>query len=99
MFQIDTFRLIKKTIKRFLSLTLIVFIGVAFMMGLMSNPFIMRHSVDSFDDKYHLQDLQLYSAYGFCSEDCMALRKAETVERLFPSRTVDVYCQIGRAHV
>ena len=65
MFQIDTFRLIKKTLKRFLSLTLIVLIGVAFMMGLMSNPFIMRKSVDSFDDKYHLHDLQLYSAYGF----------------------------------
>lgn len=92
MFQIDTFRLIRKTIKRFLSLTLIVFIGVAFMMGLMSNPYIMRSSVDSFDDAYHLQDLQIYSNYGFCTADCQALRQSDSVERLFPSRTVDVYC-------
>ena len=92
MFQIDTFRLIRKTLKRFLSLTLIVLIGVAFMMGLMSNPYIMRRSVDRFDDKYHLQDLQLYSAYGFCTEDLVALRESDTIDRLFASKTVDVYC-------
>ena len=92
MFQIDTFRLIRKTVKRFLSLTLIVLIGVAFMMGLMSNPYIMRSSVDRFDDKYHLQDLQLYSAYGFCIEDLQALRESEKIDRLFASKTVDVYC-------
>lgn len=73
-------------------MTLIVLIGVAFMMGLMSNPYIMRRSVDRFDDKYHLQDLQLYSAYGFCTEDLIALRESDTIDRLFASKTVDVYC-------
>ena len=59
MFQKDTFRLIKSTFNRFFSLFMMVVIGVAFMMGLMSTKIIMKGSVDAYNDKYKLQDLQL----------------------------------------
>ena len=92
MFRIDTFRLIKKTIKRFLSLVLIVLIGVGFMMGLLSTPTIMRESVDKYDDEYVLHDIQLYSQYGFCYEDIRALKEDEGVDKIFASKMVDVNC-------
>ncbi|MBQ1478255.1 MAG: ABC transporter permease, partial [Erysipelotrichaceae bacterium] len=91
MFEKDTFRLIKNTLKRFLSLLLIVLIGVAFMMGLMSDPLIMRNSVDAYNDTNKLHDLQLYSSYGFCQEDIRELKKQEVVKDVFASRFIDTY--------
>ena len=66
MFNKDTFRLIRKTSNRFLSLFMIVLVASAFMMGLFTNALILRESVDRYNDEYGLQDLQIYSSYGFC---------------------------------
>ncbi|MBQ0036559.1 MAG: FtsX-like permease family protein [Firmicutes bacterium] len=101
MFEKDTLRLIKKSFNRFLSLLMIVFISSAFMMGLMSNPTLMRKSVDKYNDDYNLQDIQLYSTYGFCDDDVEALKKAEGIALVEPSKQVDVYCesQDGKVYV
>ncbi len=93
MFHKDTFRLIKHTFNRFFSLFMMVLIGVAFMMGLMSTKAIMKQSVDAFNDKYHLQDLQLYSSYGFDIDDVRAIKEQDAVDRVFASRMVDCYCR------
>ena len=90
MFNLDTFRLIKKTFRRFLSLTLIVMIGSAFMMGLMSTSTLMRENVDEYNDKYNLQDIQIYSQYGFCYEDYQVLKKSEVIDKIFASKTLDL---------
>ncbi|MBQ6334970.1 MAG: ABC transporter permease [Erysipelotrichaceae bacterium] len=91
MFNRDTFRLIGKTFNRFLSLFMIVMVSSAFMMGLFSNGTLLRESMDVYNDDLHLQDIQLYSSYGFCDEDIEALRKNEDVDRVFGSRFVDAY--------
>ena len=93
MFHKDTFRLIKHTFNRFFSLFMMVLIGVAFMMGLMSTKAIMKQSVDAFNDKYHLQDLQLYSSYGFDIDDVRAIKEQDSVDRVFASKMVDCYCR------
>ena len=49
MFRKDTFRLIKRSLNRFLSLVSIVAIGTGFMMGLNSAPTLMRNSVDKYN--------------------------------------------------
>ena len=95
MFNKDTFRLIRKTSNRFLSLFMIVLVASAFMMGLFTNSLILRESVDLYNDKYHLQDLQIYSSYGFCEEDIEALKQNEDVKEVFASKFVDAYGQIG----
>ncbi|MBQ2582868.1 MAG: ABC transporter permease, partial [Erysipelotrichaceae bacterium] len=92
MFRLDTFRLIKRTIRRFLALILIVMIGSGFMMGLMSDPFIMRKSVDAINDDLRLQDLQIYSQYGFCFDDYIALKRNPDVEEIFASKMLDLEC-------
>ena len=81
-FHLDTLRLIKKTLNRFISLFLIVFIGVAFMAGLMATPDIMRESVDVYFDEYELMDVQLYSSYGFCNEDLEVMKDVEGIKKI-----------------
>ena len=93
MFQKDTFRLIKSTFNRFFSLFMMVVIGVAFMMGLMSTKIIMKGSVDAYNDKYKLQDLQLVSSYGFDEDDIDAIKKQEGLSGVFSSKFVDCYCK------
>ncbi len=89
MFHKDTIRLIKKTFNRFFSLVMIVLIGVAFMMGLLATPDIMRQSIDYYNDNNNLQDFQLYSSFGFCNEDVIRLRKQDFVESVFASKSLD----------
>ncbi|MBS7354037.1 MAG: hypothetical protein KIG23_04605, partial [Erysipelotrichaceae bacterium] len=69
------------------------FIGVSFMMGLMSTRRIMIESVDEYYDKYRFQDIQLVSQFGFCSEDISELSKLNFVERLHASKFQDVYAR------
>ena len=95
MFNKDTFRLIRKTLSRFLSLTMIVMIGTGFMMGVMSFPTIMRKSFDIFNDEYNFQDLQIYSQYGFCEDDYKALKYTEGVKNVFPSKMIDMEVSIN----
>ena len=93
MFLKETFRLIKSTYKRFIALVLMTFIGVSFMMGLMSTRRIMIESVDKYYDEYRFQDIQLVSQFGFCSEDISELSKLNFVERLHASKFQDVYAR------
>ena len=91
MFHKDTFRLIKRTFNRFFSLVMIVLIGVAFMMGLLSTRGIMEENVDRYSDEYALQDVQLYSSYGFDDDDVEAIKARDYVDKVFASRFVDAY--------
>jgi putative ABC transport system permease protein len=91
MFNKDTFRLIRKSFNRFLSLFMIVLVSSSFMMGLFSNGTILRESMDIYNDDLNLQDIQIYSSYGFCDEDVTALRANEDIDRVFPSKMVDAY--------
>lgn len=91
MFELETLRLIKKSFRRFLTLTLIVMIGAGFMMGLISTSQIMRESVDVYTDANNLQDLQIYSPYGFCKEDYQFLSELDGVDSVFASKEIDLY--------
>ena len=93
MFHKDTFRLIRKTRKRFVTIMLIVLIGVGFMVGLMCSAPTMRLSVDKYFDDYNFMDVQLYSSYGFDDRDVNALHKAQNVEDIFATKFVDVFVE------
>lgn len=95
MFHKDTFRLIRKTQKRFVTIVLIVLIGVAFMVGLMSSAPTMRTSVDTYFDQTNFMDLQLFSSYGFDHRDVTALKKAPQTRDVYPTRFTDVYAKTG----
>lgn len=91
MFRLDTLRLIKKTVKRFLTIFLMVFIGVSFMVGLLSTAPIMYKSVDDYYDEYNFMDVQLYSSYGFDDKDVQAIKDTDEIDKIFASKFVDVF--------
>ena len=91
MFELETIRLIRKTFRRFLTLTLIVMIGAGFMMGMISTAQIMRESVDAYTDESNLADIQIYSSYGFCKEDYAFLSNLDEIESVYASKEIDVY--------
>jgi putative ABC transport system permease protein len=74
---------------------MIVLIGVAFMMGLLSTRPIMEKSVDQYGDENDLQDIQIFSSYGFDENDIRAIRNQEFADKVFASRMMDVYADPG----
>ena len=94
MFHKDTLRLIKKTFKRFLTIFLMVTIGVSFMVGLLASKPIMHKSVDIYYDEYEFMDVQLYSSYGFGEEDINVLKKEDFIEEIFATKFVDAFGSI-----
>ncbi len=99
MFHKDTFRLIKKTRKRFITIFLIVAIGVSFMVGLMSSEPTMRVSVDKYYDDTDFMDIQLFSSYGFGDEDISVLKNAKDVESVFGTKFVDTFYDGGEGAI
>ena len=93
MFHRDTFRLIKKTYKRFLTIFMMVLIGVAFMVGLLATPEAMRNSVDKYYDDKNFMDVQLFSSYGFDDDDIEVLKNSENVEDVFASKFIAPSCR------
>lgn len=91
MFTKDTFRLIKRTIKRFITLLLMVLIGSGFMVGLMSSSPMLEESVDVYNDEYNLMDVQIYSSFGFCDEDLKVIANVKGVKEVEGSKFVDAY--------
>lgn len=91
MFFKDVFRLINTTKKRFFAIAAIVLIGVAFMYGLLANTNIMKLSVDDYIKDNNLQDIQIYSNYGFNDDDIKVVKELENVEDVFASKTRDVF--------
>lgn len=86
----DTGRMIRATLGRFLSITAIVIIGVAFFVGISASPIEMGYSIDKYDDAQKLKDITVYSNYGFDEEDVKAIQGLENIEKVEPAQFVDV---------
>ena len=87
----NTLRLISSTKSRFISLLLITFIGSSFFMGLSSVSPVMEHTLDTFDDQHELQDIQIYSNYGFTQENFDAIKQIDGVATVEGSKWFDCY--------
>ena len=65
----DLRREIARTAGRFISITVIVALGVAFFVGLRATGPDMRQSADGYFDRQQMMDLELLSTLGFTQED------------------------------
>lgn len=93
----DVFREIKKSTGRFVSLFLIVMLGVAFYSGIRSSNPDMCLTADAFYDRYNLLDLRVMSTLGLTDEDVAVMEKIDGVEAAVGSYSIDVLCQMGDA--
>lgn len=83
-------RLIKATKGRFLSLTAIVCLGVAFFVGISASSIVMGKSVDAYNDEMNLKDITIYSNYGFDEESIQKIKELDDLEEVQASYFQDV---------
>ena len=85
----DTLRTIRRSLSRYLSIALIIAIGVAFFAGLTSTGSDMRLTADQYYTDTHTQDMQILSTLGFSQADLDAIAAIDGVDRVVGSYFVD----------
>ncbi|MCM0647154.1 FtsX-like permease family protein [Clostridium swellfunianum] len=90
----DTFREIKRTLSRFLSIFAIVAIGVAFFAGVKATAPDMKITGDKYFDDYRLMDIRLVSTMGFDDKDIEAIKKVDSIEGMLPSYSLDALVNV-----
>ena len=76
----DFVRDIKNSKGRFISILLIVALGVAFFAGIKDAPLVMKKTSDSYYDDYNLMDIRITSTLGLTDDDVNAIKKIEKVD-------------------
>ena len=85
----DSIREIKNTFKRFLSILLIVFLGVGFFAGVKATSPDMEKTIDKYFDDTNTYDIEVLSTLGLKDEDIEEIKKIDRIESIEPSYSVD----------
>lgn len=88
----DFRREIKKSISRFISILLIVVLGVAFFSGIRSTMPAMQHTADAVYDKENFMDIRVAGTLGLTESDLEAISEIEGVEEVEGAYTTDFLC-------
>ncbi len=91
----DVFREIKKSAGRFISLFLIVALGVAVYAGIRSCKPDMMITADAFYDDSNLEDIRVMSTLGLTEEDVEALSAVKGVKKAVGTYSSDFICHLG----
>ncbi len=91
----DFFMEIKKTLNRFLSIFLIVALGVAFFAGLRATKPDMRLTADHYFDTNRLMDIRVLSTLGLTKDDVQAIADTTGVEVVEPVYSTHVVSDAG----
>ncbi len=86
----DFIKEIKNSLNRFISIMLIVALGVAFFAGIRASQPDMKISADSFYDDSNLMDIRVISTLGLTDADVKEISKIDGVRLAEPSYSVDV---------
>ena len=86
----NLFRDIKKTFSRFLSIVIIIAIGVAFYAGVRATSPDMKKSADDYFNKNKFMDFKLISTLGLTKDDVAQAQKIKGVEKVQGSFSKDV---------
>ena len=91
----DFYMEVKKSLNRFISIFLIVALGVAFYSGIQSAAPDMRYSGDAYFDQHQLMDLKVISTMGLTEKDVEAISQTDGVELAEAGYMTDVLCEKG----
>lgn len=78
----DSIKEIKNTYKRFISITLMAFLGVGFFAGIRATSPDMVDTIDKYYDTQNVYDIQVVSTLGLTDNDIEELKKRENVEEV-----------------
>ena len=85
----NLFRDIKKTLSRFLSIVIIIAVGVAFYAGVRATSPDMKKSGDLYFNKSNLMDFKLISTLGLTKDDVAEVEKQNGVVKVQGAYSVD----------
>lgn len=91
----DFRREIKKSFSRFISILLIVTLGVAFYSGIRSSMPAMQMTADSVYDKENFMDIRVVGTLGLTDNDLEAISEIEGVEFAEGAFTTDFLCLVN----
>lgn len=90
----DMRREFRRSLSRFLSITLIVCLGVGFFTGMKATAPSMVATVHDYYVKSNVMDYKLLSTAGFSDEDAEAVRKINGIGGVMPTYSVDVLAKV-----
>ena len=85
----DTFKEIKKSYKRFISILLMALLGVGFFAGLRASSPDMVDSIDTYYKNQNVYDIEVMSTLGLTDNDLEALANIENVENVYGTYSRD----------
>lgn len=91
----DLYMELKKSWPRFLSILIMVWLGVAFFSGIRACGPDMKLSVDTYYDRVKLMDIRVLGDLGVTKEDIKEIEKVEGIEKAEGEYTLDVLWQSG----
>ena len=86
----NTLKKIKKSLGRYLSLFLIIFVGVGFYSGIRAFAPNMFKQADNYYKEHNLMDFKVVSSMGLTDNDIEVIRSIDGVKEVNPSYSVDV---------
>ncbi|HBM80738.1 MAG TPA: peptide ABC transporter permease, partial [Clostridiaceae bacterium] len=81
---------IKKSFGRFISLFIIIMVGVGFFAGIQESAPDITTSLSEYNDTHKLMDFQIISTMGLTDDDVNALKSLKNVSTVTPSYSLDV---------
>lgn len=81
----DSIRQIKNNFKRFLSILLIVLLGVGFFAGIRAASPDMKEAVDKYFDEQNMMDIEVISTLGLTDNDIKVLQEIEGIKEISPA--------------
>ena len=85
----DIFKDIFNSLGRFLSITLIVAIGVAFFAGIKSSAPIMKNSANAYYEKNNYMDIRALSYSGFNDNDVENIKSINGIDNVFATNSYE----------
>lgn len=95
----DTLRSIKRNRLRFISVAIIVALGISFYIGIKSASPKMNTTANNYFNEYNLTDVRVASRIPFTDEDINRISKLENVDSVVKSRYVDAIVRIGNTAI
>ena len=86
---------IRKSKARFISIFMIVALGVAFFSGIQASSPDMRFSGDAYYDETNLMDIKVVGSLGLTEDDVAAIKQVDGVENAEGAYGTDVMCGEG----
>ncbi|WP_242851586.1 ABC transporter permease [Clostridium sp. DMHC 10] len=85
----NLFRDIYKTFSRFLSIVIIIAVGVAFYAGVRATSPDMKKSGDYYFDKTNFMDFKLISTLGITKNNISEIKKVSGIKDIYGSKSID----------